>query len=278
MLHYVLRVVVLTTLFMFSQNVWPKKVTENLETYKDQISKAQVLLLQHDRNQAAQIIIAAINREGTKSPSYGELTSALKKTVEIFFSEKAQQSYEMALSAYSTNKSQAIDKLNETLRLESGNGLVLKGLAFALLSQRECGNSARFRSDYFKLNPFDEDNEKLRFLELVCQKNKSEALIVLAKLDASVLNQSFWVVNKQRIIPEEFGVSNFDSRILQESSPEISYLGWLFEKDQKKRMALAEKYKNLCHTAIPFDKAYSWMDPWACEHLKEIDEFHGRGN
>lgn len=277
MFQTVLRVVVLTTLFIFSSRAWPKKATENLETYKDQISKAQVLLLQRDRYQAAQILISAINREGIKSPSYGELTRALNKTAEIFFSEKAQQSYEMALSIYNSNKQQAIDKLNETIGIEPNNGLVLKALIFTLLGQKECGAASRLRSDYFKFNPFDDDLEKFRLLELICQKNKSEALTLLAKQEPTVLAQPFWVLGKHRLILEEMGSSNIDHRLFPEGSPELSYLGWATEKDVKKRMALAEKYKNLCHTVIPFDKAYSWMDPWACEHLKEIDEFHTKG-
>lgn len=266
------RIVIIAVLCLFSLEVLTKNF-ENLETYRDQINKSQVLLLQRDRNQASQLLISAINKEGIKSPSYIELSRVLKKTVETFLSEKAQQTYELALSIYPTDKSLAIEKIKESLNLDLLNGLALKALNFTLLSQRECSLAKKIRLDLIKLNPFDVELEKLFFLELICQKYRAEALAYLAKIDPLLQTLPFWKVAKQRILGNEFLLAQNDSRLLTSEYPELVYIYWISEKDIKKRKIFAYNYKKLCQTPISFDKAYSWSDPWVCEHIKEIDDF-----
>lgn len=273
------RAVLWAALFLFCcAEGWSKKNTDNLETYRDQINKSQVLLLQRDRQQAIQVLVAAMNREGLKSPASTELLKALKKTSEVFLSEKAQQSYEMAIATFSTNKAQSIEKLRETLSQEPQNAVLIKALLFTLLSQKECTQAQKQRLELIKINPFDEDLDRLHLLELVCLNSRTEALAVFARQDPLVLNQTFWQVNKQRLLSGDPKLIILEPRPLEEEYPEGAYLRWLGEKDDKKRMLLAEKYKNLCHANVPFDKSYAWMDPWVCGHLKEIDDFHIKGD
>jgi hypothetical protein len=267
-----LRVVILTALFLLSlQAVAAKKNSTNLETYKDQISKSQVLLLQQDRLQATQLLISAINQEGTKSASYLELSKALKKAAELFFSEKAQQSYEMAMASYPTDKGQALVRMREILNLEPMNTLVIKGLIFTLLNQNECGLAAKQRVDLAKINPLDEDLTKLAFLELVCKKGHSDALAYFGKLDTQVAQQPFWLINKHRVIGSLIMPTSLDWGPPWNDYPEMVYLSWFYEKNANKRIVLAEKYKNLCQLGLAFDKAYSWMDPWVCDRVKEME-------
>lgn len=256
---------------------WSKKSNENLETYKEQISKSQVLLLQRDRQQATQILIDAIHREGIKSTSFPELTKALQKTSEIFLSEKAQQSYEMAVASFEANKVQAIEKLRETLKLEPLNSLVQKALIFLLLNQKECQAAAKAQVELVKVNPFDSELDKLQLLNFVCQNSVSEARAFLGRLDPTTSNQAVFIVAKQRLGLLDVIPPNLEPILLKETNPEMTFVFWFREKNFKKRLLLGEKYKNQCHAPLSFDKAYGWMDPWACDHLKEIEEFSAKG-
>ena len=257
---------------------WPKKASPNLETYRDLISKSRVLLLQRDRAQASQILISAIHKEGLKSPAFPELSRALKKTAEIFFSEKAQQAYEMATAVYHSDRSHSIEILKETLSTEPKNAQLLKALLFAYLAQRECHQAQKSRLGLAEINPFDEDLDRWQLLELVCFNQKVEAVKLITKMDSQVLAQFFWQINQQRLFGSEYKP---EPSVIENSGsidyPERYFLLWLGEKDFKKRMVLAEKYKNLCHTPTPFDKSYAWFDPWVFEHLKELDDFHKKG-
>lgn len=267
----------LVALVLFGFLIGAKKGNENLETYKDQISKSQILLLQRDRNQAAQILIGAINKEGVKSPAFLELAKALKKTTEVFFSERAQQSYELALASYPTNRQQTIEKLKETLGLEPMNALVLKALIFSLLSQRDCGAVAKWREDLLRVNPFDDEVLRLNILELVCLKNKTEAQILLAKMSLNSQSQAFAIVTKLRMYGNEANLISAEIRPQEASYPEMVYVGWRLEKEAKNSKLLSERYRSLCSEAISFDRAFFWMDPWVCEHLKEINELKAKG-
>jgi hypothetical protein len=271
------RVAIIATLFLLANSrAWSKKNPDYLETYKDQINKSQVLLLQRDRKQATQVLISAINREGVGSPAYQELANNLNKSSEIFFSEKAQQAYEMALANFSESKILTVAKLQESLLVEPMNGLIMKALIFTQLSLGECGQATRVMADLEKLNPFNKDSPEIHLLILICNKNKVEGQATLAKLELSEIKKVFLSVNGQRLSPEGFSEVSENSAADQDY-PEVNYLKWLAELDFKKKMALAEKYKNLCHTRISFDRAYSWLDPWVCDHLKEVENFHSKG-
>lgn len=267
---------ILAALFLFSPLGWTKKNPENLENFHDLISKSQVLLLQRDRNQAAQVLIGAMEREGTKSSAFAELSKALQKTAEIFFSEKAQQAYEVAIAEYPTNKPQTSEKLKDVLKMEPMNGLILKGLSFALLANRECQQSKKYTTEVIKINPFDTDLEKLQVLEHICANNRTEATLNLAKMESQGGDPIFISINRQRLqLPEAASLPM--SEIGERRYSEVVYFEWFNEKDFKKKMLLAEKYRNLCQAPIAFDKAYSKMDPWVCDHAKEVEEFHAKG-
>lgn len=260
---------------------WSKEVTKSLETYRDQIGKSQVLLLQRERLQSAQLLISAIDREAKNSNAYEELKKALKKTSDTFFTERAQQTYELGLSLYITNKSQSLDRLNESLMQEPLNGLLLRSLAFVALSQRDCSSAQGFLAEHRKINPVEPELEKLHLLERICFKNKTERPHLLAILESVGAERAFLQVNRVRIGFDE----TTEKKALKSETevktnaapnddyPEVTYVGWRNQVDQDKKKILANRYKSLCQSAVSFDKAYSWMDPWVCENRKEIEEF-----
>ncbi len=273
-----LRTAVVAVLFVLSSStVIAKKAKSNLDSLKELMNQSQAFLIQGDRSKACQILITALNKEITKSKDTSTIVQALKKCTEIFLSEKAQQAYEVAVAHYENDKTQAIAKFREALMLEPFNGLILKGLLFTLLSQNECAQAKKNNEDLKKNNPYDEDLDRFKFLELVCSKNKSEALGMIVKLDPSLLNQAFWIVNKQRLMGSEKNETDFKDNLSEKDYSEMLYVSWIYEKNAKERTALADKYKQLCHNPIRFDQAMKYLDPWMCSHTKEIEEFLAKG-
>lgn len=268
----------MAVLFLLSSSiVIAKKVKNNLDSLKELMNQSQALLIQGDRSKACQILITTLNKEVAQSKDTPTIIQALKKCTEVFLSEKAQQVYEVAVAHYENDKTQAIVKFREALTLEPFNGLILKGLLFTLLSQNECAQVKKNNDDLKKMNPYDEDLDRFKFLELVCSKNKSEALAMIVKLDPTILNHAFWVVNKQRLMGSEKSETDFVDKPLEKDYSEWVYVSWIYEKKTKERIALADKYKQLCHNPIRFDQAMKYLDPWMCSHVKEIEEFLAKG-
>lgn len=261
---------------LVSMLVQSKTKQEPTGTNKELISKSQAFILQGDRPKACQILISALNKDGVKTKGYAEISKALKKCTELFVSEKAQQVYEVAIASYASDKNQTIEKFREALNIEPLNSLIIKGLIFTLLSQNECNQAKKKHEDLKKISPYDEDLESFRVLELICSKNKSEALAIIVKLDPAILSQPFWIVNKQRLLIEKTD-SPISIDVLFKDYPEIFYVDWLNEKKPKERIFFAEKYKQLCHNPVSFDTAYKYTDPWICFHLKEIEEYLAKG-
>ncbi len=241
------------------------------ESTKNIINQVQTLLLSQNREQAIQLVISQLKIEKPHSKNYKELINTLKKTSELFFSEKAQQNYELAIAVYQTDKNQTKEKLLESLKLEPKNILILKGLVFTYLSLKDCNSAKSYLSELKPMGEYDEDIEKLQILNLVCFKNKAEALSVIAKMDPENLNSPFWIVNKYRL---QLIINDFINTTLKypQDYPELIYVLWMQEKALKAKSILADKYKQLCQTPVTYDKAYSYADPWVCEHIKEISD------
>ena len=156
---------------------------QNKEGYKDIIQKSKLLSLQRDRIQAAQILRMAILKEGPQSEAAKELVPQLKKASEIFYTDKAQQFYELAESMQTENPAVAIDTFKDALKVEDSNVAVLKGLSRQYLRMDDCNNSLNAAQKAENMNPFLEDIAYI----------KAEALACLNKWDAMEL----WVADKK---------------------------------------------------------------------------------
>lgn len=273
-----LRAALGVALFLFSPILQAKNTKESIDSVKELVNKSQAMILQGNRSKACQILITALSKDGTKSKGFLEISKALKKCTELFILEKAQQSYEVAIANYLSDKNQSIEKFKEALSLEPLNALIIKGLLFTLLSQNECIQVKKYYTELKKINPYDDELDTFHFLELICSKNKSEALAITVKLDPVVLNQPFWIVNKQRLLGlDEKNELSAEVETQFKEYPEIYYVHWLREKKPKQRIVFADKYKQLCHNPVSFDTAYQYSDPWICTHIKEIEEFLSKG-
>ncbi|MEZ0392161.1 MAG: hypothetical protein ACAH59_08105, partial [Pseudobdellovibrionaceae bacterium] len=114
------------------------------ETYRDIIEKSYNLSLQKDRAQAMTILMSAFKRESKKSVAQKELAAAIDQVGKVFYSDKAQQLYELALSLRLTDSPTAFSKLQDASRLEPENISIEVALARQLISNGDCdGAQAR---------------------------------------------------------------------------------------------------------------------------------------
>ena len=156
-MHKKLRAILGVALFLFSPILQSKNSKESSDSVQELIYKSQSMILQGDRDKACPILTTALNKDGVKTKGFLEISKALKKCTEIFILEKAQQSYEVAISNYMSDKNQSIEKFKESLGFEPRNALIIKGLIFALLSQNECTQVKKYYSELKKINPYDNE-------------------------------------------------------------------------------------------------------------------------
>lgn len=111
---------------LFLSATWVQAQTKDKksETSQDIIEKAQNLILQRDRAQAINILANAIKRESGRSQSVVELKKTLNEIAALFFSDKAQQLYEVGITLKRTDLNQALQKITEALRMEPDNSKI----------------------------------------------------------------------------------------------------------------------------------------------------------
>lgn len=163
----------------------PAKASTTQESHKDLIQKAQNLTLQHDRLQASQVLIRAIQREQKGSPAHKDLMKALEELTSVFYTERAQSAFVAGESLMDTKPREAIDSYAEALRLEDGNVAVLKALGRAHLFVGECDKAEGYVRSAEGLNPFSPEVILLRVQVLGCSKNSDglEAKLAAAQTD-----------------------------------------------------------------------------------------------
>lgn len=246
---------------------------DNLETYRDQISKSQVLLLQQNRTQALSVLHSALIKEDKKSMAYLELSKNIKKTAEYFLSEKSQQFYELAVAQFSKDKKQALNSFRQAYSLDGTNTLIIKGTIFTHLSLGDCRSAQELLNQLKELVALDGDIIPFSVLQLICLKEKDPLKRQGFKDLASWPLREFWMINNLRWAELEGVKLSWSSLVPSENSdPEFYYFLWAEAQSILHRKKMALNYRNLCHTAVPFDKAYGWFDPLVCVHRDEVDK------
>lgn len=250
------------------------------ETYRDLIEKAYNLSLQKDRTQAIGLLIAGSRREGKKSPASKELLQALEKVATVFYSDKAQQLYELGISLKTTDPTVALSKLQEADRLEPENLSIALELARISLSQNDCDAAAA------RMKKIKDLGELLEEPKLV----ESQAQICLGRLDEFQKNRSqidikksayalFWQVTdiEAAIKEEDFAKAKEIAMALQSVDshfPGAYYWDWKSSQELKlKADASAQKYLNNCKTLSARQIREYSKEPTLCRHTTEVETF-----
>lgn len=249
------------------------------ETYKDIIEKAQNLSLQKDRMQAMGILTGALKKE-KKPQALKELGNALDTVAKIFYSDKAQQTYELALSLVRTDLSMAVNKLNEASRLEPDNISIETALIRANLAQNDCDGALSRINKYKDLMVYIEDLRFHQLQALLCAGKLEDYNVAKSGMDFKKSSEPFrW----QFLEIEYFYRANQPARARdsaqisakqEEKFPETYFWIWKSENDLKmKSDKSAQKYLSLCKTLSNRQVRQYFWEPLLCRRTTEVETY-----
>ncbi|WP_413585885.1 hypothetical protein [Bdellovibrio sp. HCB274] len=247
------------------------------ETYKDIIEKAYNLSLQKDRQQALNILTAAIARE-SRPAAQTELKKAALDVAHVFFSDKAQQLYETSISLKKTELNQALGKLNEAQRIEPDNLTILTELARLHMAKNDCSNALDLLAKPMKMTPFDDELRLANAQGQVCLGQWVE----FAKNPESVDSkksayQKFWMVLG---IEQQLKLKNISKALEQAQNlvkldvkyPESHYWVWKVSQVLKKsNVDEAQKYVMACKNISASQYRQYMIDPMLCRRTTEVE-------
>lgn len=255
------------------------------ETYKDLIEKAYNLSLQKDRAQAVNILTGAMKRESKKSLAQKELAGALEQVSKVFYSDKAQQLYELGLSLKNTDPGTAVAKLQEASRLEPDNMSIEIALGRQALANGDCdGASGRIA----KQRELFQALEELRLLAAqvsLCQ-GKLDDYVSLRNpqdLKISVLNL-FWLSAEAEYLLKSANPSKSQDVVqtmikINPAFPEASYWKWKSEIELKQKAEKsAQRYLSLCKTINSRLQRDFLAEPLLCRRTTEVETFLKKTN
>ena len=248
------------------------------ETYQDIIEKSQNLILQKDRQQAVNILVNAIRREGVKSPAAVELKKTLNEATTLFLSDKAQQIYEVGVTLKRTDLNQAQQKMNEGLKLEPDNLLFWIELARVQIAKGDCSAADETTGKARLQNPYFEELNLAQAQTSLCLNKPVE---YQKMVDGQDIKKSplakFWnLLEAERLWKEKsFSKAQELSLAVKKSDsgyPEVEY--WLWKIDQslkKKNPGAAEKYVMACKNISAHLFRQYMIDPMLCHRVAELE-------
>jgi tetratricopeptide (TPR) repeat protein len=256
---------------------FPANKSTGKETYKDIIDKAYNLSLQHDRPQALTILVSAAKKESKKGPIPSELLSALEEVSGIFYSDKAQQLYELALSFKQTDPQMAMSKLSEASLLEPDNLSILIEMQRVQIETGECSAALKLGEKISETNPYS-DIEKLHCGQAAVCAGKFDVYAGCAPADLSKGSLSvYWqIVNIERLF-KKAEYSEALERLTQVEKvdpryPESQYWRWKIQGQLNQNNEKAgQKYLTECHKVTPRQLRDMSPDPKLCRRLAEVE-------
>jgi len=263
---------ILESPFSFSAENKSKKA----ETSKDIIEKAYNLSLQKDRSQSINILVNAIKQENDRNGNTAELKKALQQVSYLFYSDRAQQAYELALSFRRTDPNQALQKMNEALRIESDNLTLFNEMQRMVLIKGECSSALEKISKARLQDPFDEHLILLQGQAHACLKQWEEfkKLHDLFDTKKSTLAR-FWVALEIELAFYEKNTEKAKELLsmllkLDEKYPELKYWQWR-SGSLEDRPRLAQKYLKECKNMSATLYRQYMTDVNLCRRVAEVE-------
>ncbi len=247
------------------------------ETYKDIIEKAYNLSLQKDRQQALNILTAAIARE-SRPLAQAELKKAALDVAHVFLSDKAQQLYETSLSLKKADLSQATSKLAEAQRIEPDNLTIVIESARLQIAKNDCSNAQEGLAKSLKLVSFDEELKLTNAQAQACSGQWLEFAKNPESVDAKKSPfQKYWMaltIEQQLKLKNLTKASEFSLNLtkLDAKYPEAHYWGWKVSQALKKsNVELAQKYVMACKNISASQYRQYMIDPMLCRRTTEVE-------
>jgi hypothetical protein len=254
------------------------------ESHKDIIEKATNLSIQRERLQAINILKNALRKESKKNLAVSELIRALKEQAFVFYSEKAQQAHELAISVFHTDLQMSQTKIKEALKLEPDNFSIEFSAVRISIALNDC-DSALERVDKYK--DFLSYLEELRLLSaqaLNCSGKATEALAM--RFSGDLKDEALkpnWVILE---VESYFRTNQLQKALDMLTSyrpmagfPELFYWNWKIEEAMKLRsIKSAQSYLNACKSMTKRQQRVFLLEPNLCRRTTEVENFLKKNN
>jgi tetratricopeptide (TPR) repeat protein len=253
-------------------------VSKTKDTYKDVIQKSQNLTLQHERLQAAQSLVQAI-----QSDSYGKkATEELKKTLNdistMFYLEKTQKVFEYAKSLMRESPQEASEKYSQAIKAEPDNILILLWMARLSLYLGKCEDAKQSIIKAQEINPFYAQLELAELQSIACLQ--STELLNKAVADHKQLEQIYplyyhMVMVQKFFTQKQYPEANYHierAKEIDKEFPEIYY--WesqILEKQELNFKDSASRYIKDCKTIAKADYLKYELEPRLCQQYKTFE-------
>lgn len=246
------------------------------ETSKDIIEKAYNLSLQKDRSQAINILVSAIKQENFHTGNTSEMLKALQQVSYLFYSDRAQQNYELALSSRRADPAQAQQKLIEALRVENDNLSLFNEMQRIILIRGDCSAALENITKERLQDPFDENLILLQAQANACL-NKWDAYVKTRDLiDYRKSPQlKFWLsleIEYQLSLKNGSKAKELQANLakLDPKYPEANYWNWRVLTGPEKS-EIGQKYVKECKNLSAVLYRLYMTDVNLCRRMVEVE-------
>lgn len=247
------------------------------ETYKDIIEKAQNLILQKNRAQALDILKNAAQREQNLN-AVKELKKTAIEIANIFMTEKTHQLYENALSLRFTNISDAMNRVNEALKVEPNNMMLMTELGRLMIAKKDCKAAESNAFAMSELIPFYEKVDLSLAQAYLCSSNWENYKKVVSPLNLKKSEDRYaWEILEfhHALQTNQLLLAQQSLKSLSEiypDYPEVPYLRWKMSvARQKPDNEQGQKYLHTCkNITMGLYRKYI-SDSTLCRNVLEVE-------
>lgn len=257
-------------------------VSQKTETYKDLIDKAYNLSLQKDRAQATNLLVNGIKKEEKKANVVKELSATLEKVANVFYSDKAQQNFELALSLRWSDPQLAQTKLTEASRLEPDNLMIELEILRIQISANDCDKTQSRLQNYSELVPYLEDLKLVQAQSYVCVGKFSDYQKLRSSIDLKKSNLAiFWQIldaeyyfRSSHLVKANEALNSIQK--MDPLFPETQF--WIWKTSNQKSEKSAQKYLASCKGLSTRAQRKYGYDPGLCRRTTEVESFLKKNN
>ncbi len=272
--HFLKVLIIFAPSILLSQNSW----SNQKESYKELISKSQNLSLQHDRLQACQVLIRALQKEAKSTPGYLELKASLESLSTLFYTDQAQAIFSQGESLFDTKTKDAIEKYQEALKLEEGNVAILRALARAQLRTDDCRGA---ESTIKSAETYDSGSAEIYLLKLQSYQCRKDELSLGGAIESRMSEHE----NVEKYLKVFSVEANFLKKDFKKAKsllnaweaqspdyPEVHFWKWKISSAQgASDKASGQKYLQLCKAMTPRKRKMFNLDVDLCKAIDEVD-------
>jgi thioredoxin-like negative regulator of GroEL len=151
------------------------------EEYKQEIKRAENLLLQKERPRAIKALTVLLENDKLGKNGSAEIKKILKEISSLFLHEKAQQNFELALNLKKTDPAQSMQKLLEAQATEPDNFKIIAEISKQKIAKKECKNIIPTLESSMAINPWDEGINLALAQAYFCEGEAEKASLLIGK-------------------------------------------------------------------------------------------------